>query len=316
MKETRRKEKQGEKGSVTLFVLVTMMFFLMVIIFSYARQSEKINAQKRQIEEIQKKYEPENVEDIYYEVEKNEPVSIKLYKPNGELYDVTEWTNQDLTLKIFYPGGIADSHKYYYIDGIETKYIEGQKITQNCKITVEYANKKAEVVVNRIDKTPPTVALSPNGGNYIIPVGSTTANITTALTATDTQGGSGLNDLQYQLTTQTTMPADNDSNWKTFTNDGTITEARTGGTYYLYTKVTDIAGNRATSIQTSNAYNINYQVTYNANGGTGTPGEQTKIYGTNLTLSSTVPTRQNYIFLGWSTSSSATTATYRSRRNV
>lgn len=46
-----------------------------------------------------------------------------------------------------------------------------------------------------------------------------------------------------------------------------------------------------------------YAVTYNANGGSGAPEPQTKTYGVNLTLSSTVPTRTNYTFLGWATSS-------------
>ena len=45
-----------------------------------------------------------------------------------------------------------------------------------------------------------------------------------------------------------------------------------------------------------------YTVTYNANGGKGAPNNQTKIHGTNLTLSSTKPTRDDYNFLGWSTS--------------
>lgn len=45
-----------------------------------------------------------------------------------------------------------------------------------------------------------------------------------------------------------------------------------------------------------------YTVSYNANGGTGAPANQTKTHGTNLTLSSTKPTRTNYNFLGWSTS--------------
>lgn len=53
-----------------------------------------------------------------------------------------------------------------------------------------------------------------------------------------------------------------------------------------------------------------YTIKYNANGGTGAPGNQTKTYGKTLTLSSTKPTRTNYTFLGWSTSASATTATY------
>lgn len=55
---------------------------------------------------------------------------------------------------------------------------------------------------------------------------------------------------------------------------------------------------------------ITYTVSYNANGGSGAPSSQTKTYGKSLTLSSTKPTRTNYTFKGWSTSKSATTATY------
>ena len=53
-----------------------------------------------------------------------------------------------------------------------------------------------------------------------------------------------------------------------------------------------------------------YTVSYNANGGSTAPASQTKVHGVTLTLSSTIPYRFNYEFLGWSVSSSATTATY------
>ena len=53
-----------------------------------------------------------------------------------------------------------------------------------------------------------------------------------------------------------------------------------------------------------------YTVKYNANGGSGAPGNQTKWKDQRLTLSSTKPTRTGYTFLGWSNSSTATTATY------
>lgn len=53
-----------------------------------------------------------------------------------------------------------------------------------------------------------------------------------------------------------------------------------------------------------------YSVTYNANGGSGAPASQTKWKDQTLTLSNTKPTRTGYSFLGWSTSSTATTATY------
>ena len=53
-----------------------------------------------------------------------------------------------------------------------------------------------------------------------------------------------------------------------------------------------------------------YTISYNANGGSGAPSSQTKTHGVTLTLSSTKPTRVGYEFLGWATSSTATSATY------
>lgn len=54
-----------------------------------------------------------------------------------------------------------------------------------------------------------------------------------------------------------------------------------------------------------------FTVAYNANGGTGAPGNQTKTYGTNLTLSNTKPTKTDYKFVGWGTSAADTTAKYQ-----
>lgn len=53
-----------------------------------------------------------------------------------------------------------------------------------------------------------------------------------------------------------------------------------------------------------------YTVTYNANGGSGAPSNQTKTYGVTLKLSETEPTRTNYNFLGWGTSAASTTVAY------
>lgn len=51
-----------------------------------------------------------------------------------------------------------------------------------------------------------------------------------------------------------------------------------------------------------------YIVKYNANGGSGAPGSQTKTYGVTLRLSGTRPTRPHYTFLGWATSASGSVA--------
>ena len=51
-----------------------------------------------------------------------------------------------------------------------------------------------------------------------------------------------------------------------------------------------------------------FTVSYNANGGSGAPASQTKTYGVDLTLSSTVPTRAGYAFKGWAKSSTGAVA--------
>lgn len=60
--------------------------------------------------------------------------------------------------------------------------------------------------------------------------------------------------------------------------------------------------------------NCAYQVTYDANGGTGAPAEQTIVSSDasyTITLSSTKPTKSNYIFMGWAEAPNATTAKYQ-----
>jgi len=60
----------------------------------------------------------------------------------------------------------------------------------------------------------------------------------------------------------------------------------------------------------------NYTLTYNANGGTGAPTAQTMPANTDFNLSSTVPTRNGYTFLGWNTIATATTATFSPNESV
>lgn len=53
-----------------------------------------------------------------------------------------------------------------------------------------------------------------------------------------------------------------------------------------------------------------YSITYNANGGSNAPATQYYYYGNNTNLSSKIPTRKGYKFLGWSLSSSASSPSY------
>lgn len=69
-------------------------------------------------------------------------------------------------------------------------------------------------------------------------------------------------------------------------------------------------GTSSKSITVTVPAKTSYTVKFSANGGSGGPSSQTKWYGEDLTLSSSVPTRTGYTFLGWSSSSTATSATY------
>ena len=53
-------------------------------------------------------------------------------------------------------------------------------------------------------------------------------------------------------------------------------------------------------------------VSYDANGGTGAPASQTKLFNEDLTLSTVQPTRTGYVFIGWAESSTATVPKYSS----
>ena len=55
---------------------------------------------------------------------------------------------------------------------------------------------------------------------------------------------------------------------------------------------------------------ITYTISYNANGGTGAPDNQLKTHGEAITLTSAAPTYEGHLFLGWATTSDATSAEY------
>lgn len=62
------------------------------------------------------------------------------------------------------------------------------------------------------------------------------------------------------------------------------------------------SGARSASTSFSVGAKSSYTVSYNANGGSGAPSNQTKWHDENLTLSNTKPTRTGYTFDGWATS--------------
>lgn len=112
-------------------------------------------------------------------------------------------------------------------------------------------------------------------------------------------GGSGAPSAQTKwhaetLTLSTTIPTRTNyvfKGWNTKA-DGTGTAYASGASYTANAAVTLYA-----------QWYPPYTISYNANGGSGAPSAQTKIYNTTLTLAATKPTRTNYVFWHWNTGS-------------
>ncbi len=87
-----------------------------------------------------------------------------------------------------------------------------------------------------------------------------------------------------------------------------LTEELSSGTRY-YVKIWAYSDNSgSTTFRITKEAPTTYTLSYNANGGSGAPSSQSG--ATSYTISSTVPERFGYTFLGWSRSSSASLATY------
>ena len=66
MKNIKNYQKiKQEKGSITLYVLISMFFFIVVVLGIYFNSDSKMQKQNKEIEKIQKEYEKENINDVY-----------------------------------------------------------------------------------------------------------------------------------------------------------------------------------------------------------------------------------------------------------
>ncbi|MDR2421373.1 MAG: InlB B-repeat-containing protein, partial [Oscillospiraceae bacterium] len=134
------------------------------------------------------------------------------------------------------------------------------------------------------------------------------------VTLTSTVSG-GLDNYGYLYNSAQSLIASNDdTNGRAFGMTATLS----AGAYYVKVASYNSASSgsytvrlTATAVTAAPSPVTYYTVSYNANGGSGAPGSQTKTQNVALTLSGTRPTRSGYTFLGWATSSTATSASYQ-----
>ena len=252
---------KNQKGSITIFVLTTLLLFTTGLSVTYVNISNKNSAQIAKVQKIQEEYEQksneEAIEEEYHEtVERLElNVNILFYKSSGETYKTSEWTKESIYMELVYNTEVNEEDKYFYIDNTKVLYTGRYEITDNCTIKVANGDKTVTKVINKIDKEKPTAELNRDGGIYLLPQGDSLRDISTKITASD--AGSGIKNIQYAWSTSKTVkPAD--SSYKTIENEGIATKENcTEGSYYLWLKLTDNVGN--SEEQVSSAFKVTGQ---------------------------------------------------------
>lgn len=165
----------------------------------------------------------------------------------------------------------------------------------------------ATQVVNTIDKTNPKApTLTPSGtksGN----------DYTSDVTVTIADNGDTVGEvdhIEYTITGAQTGSSNN------FSSGSTVT-INTLGTSTITAYVVDKAGNSSSAGTLTVTKILLYTVSYNGNGATsGSTANSSHTYGTAKNLTTNGYARVGYDFLGWSTDSTAKTATYSNSQSV
>lgn len=98
MQKIINKIKNNERGSITIFILVSMLFFITVLILSYSGQIYKMNSQKKQIEQIQEEYSAKDeIEEIYNQALDKISLSSIIKVGDYVAYDPTKTDKTNLT---------------------------------------------------------------------------------------------------------------------------------------------------------------------------------------------------------------------------
>lgn len=185
----------------------------------------------------------------------------------------TKWYDESLTLSSTKPTRSNYTFKQWNTksDGTGTAYASGASYTGNAALTL-YAIWTPNTY---------TVSYNANGGS------GTTSSQTKTYGVNLTLRSNGFTRTNYVF-----------KNWNT-NSGGTGTSYSAGGSY---------TANAAATLYAQ--WYAPYTISYNANGGSGAPSAQTKVYNTTLTLSSTRPTRTGYNFKKWNTAQGGTGTNY------
>lgn len=170
---------KNQKGSITLFVLVAILFFLIVVLSVYTSNQNKKITQLGQVDKIIKDYEKdvENIDQIY-EDEINEGAGIdfetnfikssSINSGNKIYYDIDSWTNEDIVVEIVLKDETFGPDVQIIIKsdstGLENIYTYDEAknneviITENSEVIIKIKDEEKEYHLTKFDKEKPIVS--------------------------------------------------------------------------------------------------------------------------------------------------------------
>ena len=282
--------KGNEKGSVTLFVLIAMLFFLMIGMMIFIINMNTETSQKRDVEKIKSEYNANtsetDLEQLYQEAKQRQigTFMIKLIDKYGKIYNSGEWVNEKwlaegrlpLTVQPNFPEGLKDisvtvKDDTYGGSTIITKTADLAtmeiRADKDCQYTIENTLDNTNQVKINIDTTKPTIDELKGGtiwkGTEEEEITGTDAGGAITITARDNL--SGVKELKYIINNSPEAPSA-DAEWTTVegaTAQVTINNENDLGVYYIHAMATDVAGN-VRDVVTSGPYEVkqaNYKIT-------------------------------------------------------
>ena len=208
--------------------------------------------------------------------------------PSRSGYTFLGWSTSSSATSATYSAGDSITVSY---NGSKTLYAVWQQNVTNYQITIYKGNWDSFKLLG-VDND----KVTSNSKTYTIASGT---SIDVDWYGKATENGSGSN---YTYTTTYSSSNYNMASSLYGTSLGDSVTVSKKASYYPAVQMTS-----------DTVYTYSYTVKYNANGGSGAPGNQTYTDSSSsktIQISSTTPTRSGYQFLGWSKSSSASTATY------
>lgn len=244
MKKNKVKQSiKQEKGAITSYVLLSMLFFLVVISGIYFNTNNKMQKQEKEINKIQQEYQKNNPEEMYVQAQNNstsvDAPSIQIYDGDILKKEITgEKTNSKKTVYLlsnkvtlkFLSKSINNKYAYSTEEnGEKTKLKEDRldtEVTTSGKTLYVYTineEGKYSQYYTAVTLILVKVELNPNGGTFTMPT-TGTATIKTTVKAENAN--------KIEVTW-----SDKEEYKEINNNEQVIKTDCTEGKYYLYVRI-------------------------------------------------------------------------------